>query len=102
MVDTEHNSIRGGEDMTMTRTLEVDRDSEESDPLRILLASNQWTNLPPCNLNSYPGLVSLMFNTEQNSIRGGEDMTMNRTLEVNRDSEESDPLTHLDDIWRSW
>ena len=25
-------------------------------------------------------------------------MTMNRTLEVNRDSEESDPLTHLDDI----
>ena len=39
-----------------------------------------------------------MFNTEQNSIRGGEDMTMNRTLEVNRDSEESDPLTHLDDI----
>ena len=33
MVDTEHNSIRGGKDMTMTRTLEVDRDSEESDPL---------------------------------------------------------------------
>ena len=39
-----------------------------------------------------------MFDTEHNSIRGGEDMTMTRTLEVNRDSEESDPLTHLDDI----
>ena len=39
-----------------------------------------------------------MFDTEHNSFRGGEDMTMNRTLEVNRDSEESDPLTHLDDI----
>ena len=25
-------------------------------------------------------------------------MTMTRTLEVDRDSEESDPLTHLDDI----
>ena len=39
-----------------------------------------------------------MFDTEHNSFRGGEDMTMTRTLEVNRDSEESDPLTHLDDI----
>ena len=39
-----------------------------------------------------------MFDTEHNSIRGGEDMTMTWTLEVNRDSEESDPLTHLDDI----
>ena len=39
-----------------------------------------------------------MFDTEHNSIRGGEDMTMTRTLEVDRDSEESDPLTHLDDI----
>ena len=43
-----------------------------------------------------------MFDTEHNSIRGGKDMTMTRTLEVDRDSEESDPLTHLDDIWRSW
>ena len=39
-----------------------------------------------------------MFDTEHNSFRGGEDMTMTRTLEVDRDSEESDPLTHLDDI----
>ena len=39
-----------------------------------------------------------MFDTEHNSIRGDEDMTMTRTLEVNRDSEESDPPTHLDDI----
>ena len=39
-----------------------------------------------------------MVDTEHNSIRGGEDMTMTRTLEVDRDSEESDPLTHLDDI----
>ena len=39
-----------------------------------------------------------MFDTEYNSFRGGEDMTMTRTLEVDRDSEESDPLTHLDDI----
>ena len=36
-----------------------------------------------------------MVDTEHNSIRGGEDMTMTRTLEVDRDS---DPLTHLDDI----
>ena len=39
-----------------------------------------------------------MVDTEHNSIRGGKDMTMTRTLEVDRDSEESDPLTHLDDI----
>ena len=38
-----------------------------------------------------------MFDTEHNSIRDEEDMTMARTLEVNRDSEESYPQTHLDD-----
>jgi len=39
-----------------------------------------------------------MFDTEHNSIRDEEDMTMARTLEVNKDSEESYPHTHLDDI----